>query len=77
MLRMIIERIILRIHIMRFSDVLLMLAELTKDVSYINQVRDRVGLPALEHIRKKHYVMSVDMSYVLKVFVIMICYVGI
>ena len=34
-------------YIMRFSDVLLMLAELTKDVSYINQVRDRVGLPAL------------------------------
>lgn len=34
-------------YIMRFSDVLLMLAELTKEVSYINQVRDRVGLPAL------------------------------
>ena len=35
-------------YIMRFSDVLLMLAELTKDVSYINQVRDRAGLPGLQ-----------------------------
>ena len=34
-------------YIMRFSDVLLMLAELTKDVSYINKVRNRVDLPAL------------------------------
>lgn len=33
--------------IIRYADVLLMLAELTKDVSYINQVRARVNLPAL------------------------------
>ncbi|GHU83648.1 starch-binding protein [Bacteroidia bacterium] len=33
--------------IIRFADVLLMLAELTKDVSYINQVRARVDLPPL------------------------------
>lgn len=34
-------------YIMRFSDVLLMLAELTQEVSYINRVRERVGLPSL------------------------------
>lgn len=34
-------------YIMRFSDVLLMLAELTQEVSYINRVRERAGLPPL------------------------------
>lgn len=31
--------------IFRYADVLLMLAEATGDVSYLNEVRDRVGLP--------------------------------
>ena len=30
--------------IIRFADILLMMAELTEDASYIDQVRDRVGL---------------------------------
>lgn len=34
-------------YIVRYADVLLMLSELTKDVSYMNEVRERVGLPAL------------------------------
>lgn len=33
------------IRIIRFSDVLLMAAEISQDVSYINRVRARVGLP--------------------------------
>lgn len=34
-------------YIVRYADVLLMLSELTHDVSYMNRVRARVGLPAL------------------------------
>ena len=32
-------------YLMRYSDVLLMLSELTGDVSYMNQVQDRAGVP--------------------------------
>lgn len=64
-------------YIMRFSDVLLMLAELTKDVSYINQVRDRVGLPALGAYTEEALRNERRYELCLKVFVIMICYVGI
>jgi hypothetical protein len=35
-------------YLMRYADVLLMLAELTGDVSYINQVRARANVPLLE-----------------------------
>jgi hypothetical protein len=34
---------------MRYADVLLMLSELTGDVSYMNQVRERAGIPKLEN----------------------------
>jgi len=34
---------------MRFADVLLMLSELTEDATYMNQVRDRVGLPGIAY----------------------------
>lgn len=34
--------------IIRFADVLLMMAELTRDVTYLNRVRERVGLDPLD-----------------------------
>ena len=34
---------------MRFADVLLMLSELTEDAQYMNQVRDRAGLPPIAY----------------------------
>ena len=36
-------------YLMRYADVLLMLSELTGDVSYMNQVRERAGIPKLEN----------------------------
>ncbi len=43
----------------RFADVLLMMSELTEDASYMNEVRDRVGLDpvsySLENIQKERH----------------------
>jgi hypothetical protein len=36
-------------YLMRYADVLLMLSELTGDVSYMNQVRERAGIPKLDN----------------------------
>jgi len=36
-------------NLIRFSDCLLMLSELTEDATYMNQVRARVGLPAVSY----------------------------
>lgn len=35
--------------VIRYADVLLMLSELTGDATYLNEVRDRVGLPAVAY----------------------------
>ena len=39
-------------YLMRYPDVLLMLSELTGDAQYMNQVRARVGLPAIAYSLK-------------------------
>ncbi len=39
-------------YLMRYADVLLMLSELTGDASYMNEVRARVGLPAISYSLK-------------------------
>jgi hypothetical protein len=39
-------------YLMRYPDVLLMLSELTGDAQYMNQVRARVGLPAISYSLK-------------------------